>query len=92
MEIPSTDWKEGEWPEDEPAGAPILGADWQPVAGQVRHTFTHFRLELRLVAARLDDKPDLGGVWCPSNGFDDSALPTQKTTLVRLGVGAKTVK
>ena len=26
MEIPSTDWKEGEWPEDEPAGAFLFRA------------------------------------------------------------------
>lgn len=89
MEIPSTDWKEGGWPEGEPAGAPVSGADWQPVTGQVRHTFTHFHLELRVVSARLDGKPDLGGVWCPANGFDDYALPTVMKKLVRLGVGAK---
>ena len=69
---------------------PVSGADWQPVTGQVQHTFTHFHLELRVVSARLyDGKPDLNGVWCPANGFDDYALPTVMRKLVRLGVGAK---
>ena len=88
MEIPSTDWRDGGWPDNETAGAPVSDADWQPVTGQVRHTFTHFHLELRVVAARLDGKPDLGGVWCPPDAFGDYALPTVMKKVVRLGVGA----
>jgi A/G-specific adenine glycosylase len=85
MEVPSTDWAEGDWPEDETAGVPV-GADWRPVTGMVRHTFTHFHLELRVLAATIDGKPDLGGVWCPPDGFDDYALPTVMKKVVRLGV------
>lgn len=87
MEVPSTDWREGALPENDTAGAPVADADWQPVTGQVRHTFTHFHLELCVVTARLDSKPDLGGVWCPPDAFGDYALPTVMKKVVRLGAG-----
>ena len=68
MEVPSTDWSEDGWPQRPETAAPVA-ADWRPVAGQVRHTFTHFHLELRVLAARIDGKPDIGGVWCLPGRF-----------------------
>jgi len=66
--------------------APVQ-ADWQQVTGMVRHTFTHFLLELTVLAARIDDTSGLAGVWCPPDRFGDYALPTVMKKVVRLGVG-----
>jgi A/G-specific adenine glycosylase len=44
--LPGTLWAEGE-----PVAAPPAPADWCE-AGEVRHSFTHFHLRLRVLAAR----------------------------------------
>ena len=43
--FPGTDWV------DDPAPAPPLPADWRRLEGTVRHTFTHFHLELTVALA-----------------------------------------
>jgi A/G-specific adenine glycosylase len=65
--FPGTDWT------DAPIPAPPLAADWRLLPGVVRHTFTHFHLELTVAVARVDGVPDRGGF---DAGFDPSALPT----------------
>lgn len=93
MEVPSTDWVEdGVWtPAEALKHAPVL-ADWQPVQGLVRHTFTHFHLELTVLAARVEKTGEVDGVWCAAGKFGDYALPTVMKKVVRLSVefGAKT--
>ena len=88
MEIPSSEWRDGAWQNEETDGAPLIDANWQAVPGEVRHTFTHFSLKLRLLVARVEGKPDLGGVWCPPERFSDYALPTVMKKVVRLGLGS----
>ena len=84
MEVPSTEWVERRWDDaDYLCQAPAV-ADWQPMKGLVRHNFTHFHLELRLVTSRIDGTPDLGGTWCPPDGFGNYALPTVMKKVVRL--------
>lgn len=65
--FPGTDWT------DTPAPAPPVQADWRDLPGVVRHTFTHFHLELSVAVARSDAQPDRGAF---DAGFDPSALPT----------------
>lgn len=67
-------WPTTEWT-DEPAPAPPLAADWHLVPGVVRHTFTHFHLELRVAVARVaDDATPLRGTF--RDHFDPGSLPT----------------
>lgn len=93
MEVPSTEWREADWSAAAARAAAPVKADWQPLAGLVRHTFTHFHLELGVLAARvsatgpLDGLP--GGVWCRPGRFGDYALPTVMKKVVRLAAGAK---
>ncbi|PPR10559.1 MAG: Adenine DNA glycosylase [Alphaproteobacteria bacterium MarineAlpha11_Bin1] len=87
MEVPSTEWHEDIAPQRINSGGPV-DADWQPMDGLVRHTFTHFHLELCVHAAVVRGKPDLGGVWCPPNRFGDYALPTVMKKIVRIGMGS----
>lgn len=65
---PGSDWSGA------PTPAPPLKAEWTE-AGEVRHTFTHFHLELTVMAARVPGgtTPDRGGFI---QGFSATALPT----------------
>ncbi|MCP5372579.1 MAG: A/G-specific adenine glycosylase [Hyphomicrobiales bacterium] len=76
MEVPSTDWAEqGVAPEDAPAQAPA-GGGWTALPGLVRHTFTHFHLELSVLAGRAAGREAVDGVWCPVGDLGAHALPT----------------
>lgn len=68
---PTTDWLTG----PAPAPLPPLAADWQHLPGPVRHTFTHFHLELSVALAQVDAAamPERGSF---RTGFDPGALPT----------------
>jgi A/G-specific adenine glycosylase len=82
MEIPSTEWRESEWDmEAAIAGAPFK-ADWNELDGLVRHTFTHFHLELTVMTARAPSRK-AEGIWCPVDRLSDYALPTIMKKIVR---------
>jgi len=55
--------------------------------GLVRHTFTHFHLELTVWAGRANGmEPHMGkaeGRWVPLGGLADEALPSVMRKLVR---------
>jgi A/G-specific adenine glycosylase len=76
MEVPSTEWRADAWNiADAKAAAPVR-ARWRVLPGAVRHTFTHFHLEITVmtgaVAAQITD----GGVWVAPGGLKDHALPS----------------
>ncbi|MDK3016814.1 A/G-specific adenine glycosylase [Pseudodonghicola flavimaris] len=50
-------WPGTPWAETPTEDAPPFAADWQELEAEVRHTFTHFHLILRVRAARLPDGP-----------------------------------
>jgi len=62
------------WTEAAPAPAPPLTADWQKL-DEVRHTFTHFHLQLQVVLAQvaMTAQPERGSFV---EAFDPRALPT----------------
>jgi A/G-specific adenine glycosylase len=84
MELPSTEWKEG--------GVPLADADrlapaptsWRVLPGVVRHGFTHFELELKVLAGRVEEtagrtggaNEGQGPCWCRLDRLSDHALPT----------------
>ncbi|HDO52209.1 MAG TPA: A/G-specific adenine glycosylase [Rhizobiales bacterium] len=78
-EVPGTPWADET--SDPLCHAPVEGA-WTPLAGIVRHTFTHFRLELAVYRARVGDVelreaagPDQCR-WAPRGELDTQALPS----------------
>jgi A/G-specific adenine glycosylase len=75
MEFPSTEWRARKWSAATARKQAPVDAEWTSLPGQVRHGFTHFRLELDVMAGRVDDG-DADGVWCPPDRFGDYALPT----------------
>ena len=73
IEVPSTNW--------DVAGsmdlfkAPLL-AEWNELPGKVSHSFTHFKLELKVMAARVKKNSRVNGMWILPSGFSQQALPT----------------
>ena len=92
MEIPSTEWRLSAWTADEAVSAAPVRADWRALDGVVSHTFTHFHLQLVVLAARAGEGPGngggKGGVWCPPGRFSDHALPTVMKKVARHAQGA----
>jgi A/G-specific adenine glycosylase len=83
VELPSTEWHEAEWTLAAAAGAAPLAAEWRLLPGLVRHTFTHFHLELAVAAGRAGPNPAARGIWCPLDRLGDQALPTVMRKVVR---------
>ena len=59
---------------DGPGGVAPAAGDWDEI-GEVRHTFTHFHLILRVLTARIDGPP-LRGDLIPRHEFRPADLPT----------------
>ncbi|EDQ06641.1 Adenine DNA glycosylase [Sulfitobacter indolifex] len=72
---PGSDWIDTSEPR--PEGTPPMTADWQPLPGEVRHTFTHFHLMLTVQHARVGHgtAPEIGE-FIGQNQFSPSDLPT----------------
>jgi len=89
MEVPSTPWTEDSLPDAE-AEAP-LRACWKKVAGQVDHTFTHFRLELTVLRAEAvadgQLRRDGDYRWVPRRDLAGEALPTVMRKVIALILG-----
>lgn len=88
-EVPATPWdsKTG-WSADPDAHAPVADVVWIALPGAVRHGFTHYDLELEVLAARLRHRPAVpGGLWWPLDRLDDAALPTLMAKVVRHALG-----
>ena len=68
-------WPSSEWREEEVQGTPPMVGDWAEM-GDVRHTFTHFHLELAVFVARdVLGEPSIGA-FLPKAQFSPSDLPT----------------
>ncbi|MFV0243710.1 MAG: A/G-specific adenine glycosylase [Qingshengfaniella sp.] len=81
-------WPGSDWSEAPPAPAPPMAANWRPIPGEVRHTFTHFHLRLTLMGAEADLSAQPGrGIFYPLADFDRTALPTVMRKAHDLAVG-----
>ena len=81
-DLPATPWRTAPW---SLAGArrhaPVQGA-WLPLAGSVRHGFTHFEAEIT-TAVLLGRSPPCDGAWHRPDEFTALALSTMTRKLVR---------
>ena len=76
-EVPSTDWREAPWPEAEALTQAPLPAAWQALPGLVRHTFTHFHLELEVWAGRTEaGETGEDSRWVALDALGNQALPS----------------
>lgn len=82
-EFPTTAWRAEPWDAAEAVAQAPLKAQWQPLTGLVRHTFSHFHLELTVMAARVGDGAVARGFWCPVDDLGGQALPSVMRKVAR---------
>ena len=83
MEVPSTPWREAPWTVEEARRAAPVAAKWRLVPGLVRHGFTHFDLELTVLAGDVRrESPQADGKWVALDALDSQALPTLMKKIV----------
>ena len=80
MEFPSTEWTQAGSPAATAIKEAPVAADWSELPGLVRHTFTHFHLELTVLAGR---KARGKGLWCEIDRLSDHALPNLMKKVAR---------
>lgn len=70
-------WPTGDWAQTPPVECPPFDAEWDVLPGEVRHTFTHFHLILRIMTATcpVGFTPQ-EGFLVPERDFRPSDLPT----------------
>jgi len=83
MEVPSTAWRAEQWALDQAVLEAPLAAEWRLLSGQIRHTFTHFHLDLAVAVGRAGPKSAARGIWCSLDRLEDQALPTVMRKVVR---------
>jgi A/G-specific adenine glycosylase len=83
-EIPSTPWRDEPWSLAEAVRFAPVAADWSPLPGAVHHGFTHFRLELAILAG--EGMAD--GLWSPIDRLSEHALPTLMKRVTRHALSA----
>jgi A/G-specific adenine glycosylase len=76
MEVPSTSWRLRPWDKKEAVKSAPGSARWMPLPGSVRHSFTHFDLELSVLAGEAKGRVSTGGIWVKPTGIKDQALPS----------------
>jgi A/G-specific adenine glycosylase len=87
-EIPSTPWRAEAWTSEEAVQVAPAPAEWAALPGIVRHGFTHFLLELAIIAGR----GDTDGLWSPVDRLGEHALPTLMKKVARHAISALTTK
>ena len=79
-EVPSSAWREGKFAAAQALAEAPVPARWQILDGLVRHTFTHFHLELTVARATATTdrlaKLAPGTSWCMVDRMTERALPT----------------
>jgi A/G-specific adenine glycosylase len=86
MEVPSTDWRAERWSAAEARRAAPGNTDWRPLPGQVRHTFTHFHLEVEVWAGRLRGNGRAARAdehWVRLDELGGQALPSVMRKIIR---------
>jgi A/G-specific adenine glycosylase len=83
-EFPSTPWRAEPWTIAEAIQVAPAVAEWLPLPGTVRHGFTHFRLELAILAGR----GLANGMWSRLDRLGDHALPTLMKKVARHAISA----
>jgi A/G-specific adenine glycosylase len=75
MEVPSTEWRAEPWTLADAREAAPVAARWRALPGVVRHGFTHFELEITILAGAAR-RPGGDGIWVALDRLGDHALPT----------------
>ena len=81
-QVPTTNWNSRKDGATGISAAP-LNADWE-FAGTVRHTFTHFHLELEVWAVSEANHFAFEGWWCAPENLKNEALPSVMRKVLNL--------
>jgi len=87
MEVPSTEWREDPTNAEEARRAAPVKASWVRLPGTVRHSFTHFHLELAVLAGETLAGAQAEGIWVPLDRLSEQALPTVMKKVVSHALG-----
>lgn len=80
--VPTTEWRERPWDAVSARRQAPGRTEWTVLPGIVRHTFTHFHLELAVWRGMGPaDRNDV--IWAEPDTFDAHALPTLMKKIVR---------
>src|SRR5260221_3209121 len=75
MEVRSTAWRAEPWTLADARAAAPVPARWRALPGVVRHGFTHFELEITILAGTVG-RAEGDGVWVALDRLGEHALPT----------------
>ena len=84
-------WPSSNWVEGEPKFEPPFQADWIEVAGEVRHTFTHFHLKLKVMVAS-SVSVNIDQEFIEKNKFYVADLPTVMRKVWNVAISFKQVR
>jgi A/G-specific adenine glycosylase len=87
MEFPSTPWRDTPWNRVETMKMVPFRAKWKILSGTVRHSFTHFHLELIVWHGTVPNLEN-DGIWVLPNRFSALALPTLMKKVAALALTA----
>ena len=91
MEVPSSPWRAKPWQDQEARTAAPVKTTWRRLPGDIEHGFTHFRLNVRVMAADIEAKKlpkNLrGGRLVRPDDLGESALPTVMKKIIALALG-----
>ena len=76
IEFPSTQWRENEWEHQEACNFAPIRANFSEIPGVISHTFSHFRLKLRLLYGSSKMTNISEGIWAKPSEFKNFAFPT----------------
>ena len=76
VEIPSSEWREAEHPLHQSLAEAPIKAEWTALSGMVRHTFTHFHLELVVYRSRATGTRPPDSFWHPVEKIGEAGLPS----------------
>lgn len=75
LEFPSSEWKRKSSNKEEEPVFPFKG-NWQPVKGQINHTFSHFQLKLKVYICENVEEKKVKGIWIQKSNIFDLELPS----------------
>ncbi|QZD89999.1 A/G-specific adenine glycosylase [Qipengyuania aurantiaca] len=68
-------------------GEPPIEGHWEAL-GMVRHTFSHFALELTVQRSAAPEQPERAGEWWPLDRLEEAGLPTLFAKAARLALAS----
>jgi len=83
IELPGTPWRERRWTKRQALAHAPIATDWARLPGQVSHSFTHFHLELVVLAGRTQAAAPEGHRWAAAARLQEEALPSVMRKVLR---------